>query len=251
MLLSLTGNNKPIKKQVTIQKLLKESSEAIALHCDNSLDGSYIIKNDINKAKGPAPVTESDVQNAKWLVVNDFNKKCYEYFRESFYNVDIDNWEITEPLIAEYNLKVKNLLLEIQADYGFRLHCCDIEYEDVAVWTDLLKVPIRRHSTPLAQQTNHTVNPSPNFQSNPYPNNSFLDRSSTPDREAWEEIHRLEEVANQWNRRSQHHHAPKGRPAACSMPQFSPIPGNPQHGYVRYNQMTGGTQTIGITTELR
>ena len=42
MLLSLMGNNKPIKKQVALQKPLKESSEAMALCCDNSLDGLYI-----------------------------------------------------------------------------------------------------------------------------------------------------------------------------------------------------------------
>ena len=42
MLLSLTGNIKTIKRQVALQKLLKESSEAMALHCDNSLVGSYI-----------------------------------------------------------------------------------------------------------------------------------------------------------------------------------------------------------------
>ena len=43
-------------------------------------------------------------------------------------------------------------------------------------------------------------------------------------------------MANQWNRRSQHHHTPRGRLAVCGMPQFSPMAGRPQHGYVRYNQ---------------
>ena len=186
--------------------------------------------------KGPAPFAESNVQNAKQLVVNDFNEKCNEYFRELFHNVDIENWEIAEPLIAEYNLKVRNLLLEIQTDYGFRLHLCDMEYDDVAVWTDLLMISVRRSLTPLAQQTNHNVNPSPNLHSHPYPYNSFLDRSSTSNREAQEEIHRLVQVANEWNRRSQHHHALRGRPAVHSMPQFSPIPGRLQCGYVRYNQ---------------
>ena len=81
MLLSLMGNNKPIKKQVAIQKRLKESTEAMVSYCDNSLDGSYINKNDANEAKGLAPVAESDVQNAKQLVVVDFNEKCNEYFR--------------------------------------------------------------------------------------------------------------------------------------------------------------------------
>ena len=61
MLLSLIGNNKPIKRQVALQKPLKESSDAMALCCDNSLDGSYINKNDVNKAKGQAPFGESDV----------------------------------------------------------------------------------------------------------------------------------------------------------------------------------------------
>ena len=144
MLLSLTGNNKPIKKQVAIQKPLKESNEAMASHCNNSLDGSYFNKNDVNKAKDVEPVAESKVQNTKQLVVHDFNEKCSEYFRKFFYNVDIENWEITEPVIAKYNLKVKTLLLEIQTDYEFRLHCCDISYDDMAVLTNLLKIPVKR-----------------------------------------------------------------------------------------------------------
>ena len=65
MLLSLMGNNKPIKKQVAIQNPLKENSEAMAPHCNNSLNGSYINKNNRNKVKGPAPVAESNVQNDK------------------------------------------------------------------------------------------------------------------------------------------------------------------------------------------
>ena len=65
MLLSLSGNNKHIKRQVALQKPLKESSEAMALCCNSSLDGSYINRNVVNEAKGPAPVAESDVQNAK------------------------------------------------------------------------------------------------------------------------------------------------------------------------------------------
>ena len=35
------------------------------------------------------------MQNAKQLVVVDFNEKCDEYFGELFYNVDIENREIT------------------------------------------------------------------------------------------------------------------------------------------------------------
>ena len=176
----------------------------MALCCDNSLDGFYINRNVVNEAKGPAPVAESDIQNVKQLVVNDFNEKCNEYFIELFHNVDIENWEVTEPLIAEYNLKVRNLLLEIQTYYGFRLHCLDMEYDEVAVWADLLRI-LLRSSTPLVQQTNCNVNPSPNFHSHHCPSNNFSARSSTPGRKAWEEIHRLEEVANQWNRRSQNH----------------------------------------------
>ena len=63
----------------------------MALHCDNSLDESYINRNIVNEAKGPAPVAESDMPNVKQLVVKDFNKKCNMYFRELFHNVDIDN----------------------------------------------------------------------------------------------------------------------------------------------------------------
>ena len=103
------GNNKPIKKQVAIQKPLTESSEAMASCCDNSLDGLYINKNNENKVKSLAPAAESDAQNAKQLVVVDFNEKCNEYFRELFYNVDIENREITEPLTVKYKSKAKNL----------------------------------------------------------------------------------------------------------------------------------------------
>ena len=155
----------------------------MALDANNSVDGSYIKMNVINKVKGPAPVAESNAQHVKQLAGKDFKEKCDEYFRELFHNVDIDNWEITELLIAEYNLEVRNLLLEIQTDYGFRLPCCDMEYNDMAVWTNLLKILVRKSLTPLVQQTNHNVNPSPNFHSQPIPNYSFLDRSSTPDRE--------------------------------------------------------------------
>ena len=51
--------------------------------------------------------------------------------------------------------------------------------------------------------------------------------------------------------RSQHNHAPRGRPTVCGMPQFSPITGRPQCGYVKCTKMTEGTQTIDITIELR
>ena len=167
LLRSLTGNNKTIKRQVALQRPLKESSEGMALCCDNSLDGSYINRNIVNKAKGPAPAAESDTQNGRQLVAKDFNEKCDEYFTELFHNVDIDNQEITEPLIAEYYSKVRNLLVGIQTAYSFRLHCHDMEYDDVVVWTDLLKILVRRNSIPLAQQTNHNVNPRPNFHSHP------------------------------------------------------------------------------------
>ena len=120
----------------------------------------------------------------KWdpPVVKDFNEKCNVYLSELFQNVDIHNWEITEPLIAEYNLRVRNLLVEIQTDYGFRLCCHDMEYDDVAVWTDLFKISVIRCLTPLVQQANHNTSPNPNFHAHPCPNNSYLDRSSTLDR---------------------------------------------------------------------
>ena len=159
-----------------MQNQLKESSEAMALCSKNSLDRPYINRNILNEAKGPALVAESELQHVKQLTFKDFNEKCDEYFRELFHNVDIYNLEVSEPLIAECNLKVRNLLVEIQTHYCFRLCCCDMEYNDVAVWTDLLKILVRRSSTPLVQQTNHNVNPSPNFHSHPCPNNSFLDR---------------------------------------------------------------------------
>ena len=39
----------------------------MALHCDNPLDGSYINRNivNVNEAKGPGPVAESDAQNTR------------------------------------------------------------------------------------------------------------------------------------------------------------------------------------------
>ena len=83
-----------------------------------------------------------------------------------------------------------------------------MEHDDLVVWADLLQVSIIRSSALLAPQANQGANSNPNFISYPYPNNSYLDRSNTLDRKAWEEIHRLQEVANQWNRRSQHNQAP-------------------------------------------
>ena len=91
----------------------------MAFHSANSLDGSYINRNIVNEVKDPAPVAESEMPNIKQLIVKDFNEKCNEYFRVLFHNVDIDNWEVTEPLIVEYNLRVRNLLVEIQTDYSF------------------------------------------------------------------------------------------------------------------------------------
>ena len=111
MLLFMTGNNKTSKRQVKVQKPLKENREARALCSAKSLDGSYIDRNVINEVKGPAPVAESEIQNVNQLIVKDFNDKCNEYFRELFQNTDIDNWEITEPLIAEYNLKELEIYL--------------------------------------------------------------------------------------------------------------------------------------------
>ena len=51
----------------------------MASHCNNSSDGSYISKNDVNEAKGPISVAESDVQNTKQLVVVDFNELQADY----------------------------------------------------------------------------------------------------------------------------------------------------------------------------
>ena len=63
-------------------------------------------------------------------------------FEKIFYNVDIENKELIKPLMED-NSKVKNLLLDIQANHGFRLQCHDISYDEVAVWTDLLKIPVQ------------------------------------------------------------------------------------------------------------
>ena len=72
-----------------------------------------------------------------------------------------------------------------------------MEHNDVAVWIDLVKVPVKGRSTPLMQQTNQNGSSMHNLDPYPQPNNSLLARSSTPDREAVEEIQRLEKEANQ------------------------------------------------------
>ena len=110
-----------------------------------------------------------------------------------------------------------------------------MSYSEVAVWTGLLKVAVPRSSTTLEHQSYQIENITPNLQFQPHPNNSLLDRSSRSDRVAQEELHRLEKVANQWNRRSQCYHAPQGRPAVCSTPQFSPILHRVRNRYERYN----------------
>ena len=84
MLLLLTGNNKTSKRQVALQKPLKESSEARELCSTNSFDGSYIDRNVVNEVKGLAPVAEREMHNVKQLIVKDFNEKCNEYFWELF-----------------------------------------------------------------------------------------------------------------------------------------------------------------------
>ena len=58
-----------------------------------------------------------------------------------------------------------------------------MEHDDLVVWADLLQVLVIGSSTPLASQANQGANSNPNFNSYPCPNNSYLDRSSTPDRE--------------------------------------------------------------------
>ena len=70
--------NKPIKKQVALQKPLEESSEAMTLHCNNSLDGSYINRKVVNEAKVQYQLLKVIRRR---LVVNDFNEKCNEHFR--------------------------------------------------------------------------------------------------------------------------------------------------------------------------
>ena len=171
-------------------------------HSVITLDQSYIDRNAVNEVKHSAQIAENRTQNLKPLVIWDFNEKRNEYFRELFQNVDTDNQETIVLLISEYNTKVKRLLVDIQAEYGFRLCCWDIEHNVLVVWADLLQVLVIRSSTPLAwvNQANMSANSNPNFNSYPHCSNSYLDRSSTPDRETWGEICRLEGVANQWNR---------------------------------------------------
>ena len=84
-------------------------------------------------------------------------KNVMNIFRELFQNVDIENQEIIDPLITEYNLRVRSLLVDMQTEYDFWLCCHDMEYNDVAVWTDLLQVSVIRSSTPLAPQVNQNA----------------------------------------------------------------------------------------------
>ena len=144
MLLLLTGNHKTSKRQIAPQRPLKQSGEARASCPTNSLDGLYIDRNAVSEVKGPALVAENETQNVKQIIVRDFNENCNEYFRELFQNADIDNWGIIDPLITEYNSRVRSLLVEIKTDYDFSLCCHDMEYDDVAVWTDLLQVSVIR-----------------------------------------------------------------------------------------------------------
>ena len=65
MLLSLTGNSKPIKKQVTINKMLKENSKDIAKIGDDILDRLYINKNNESKAKGSSNRRNAKTEDAK------------------------------------------------------------------------------------------------------------------------------------------------------------------------------------------
>ena len=75
----------------------------MASHGNNTLEGLYIKKNNVSEAKGTVTETSPEAQNAKQLIIEYFNKKCNEYFREIFYYIDIDNREKSESLIEEYN----------------------------------------------------------------------------------------------------------------------------------------------------
>ena len=97
-------------KQVAIHKISKENSKDVVKFGNDTLDGSYINKNNEDKAKGMATESDAITENAKQLVIVNFNKKCDEYFSEIFYNIDIENKELIKPLMEEYNSKVKNLL---------------------------------------------------------------------------------------------------------------------------------------------
>ena len=74
MLLSLTGNSKPIKKQVAINKMSKDNSKDIAKIGNYMLDGSYFNKNKKSKAKGTAIENNENSKDASWLIIDDFNK---------------------------------------------------------------------------------------------------------------------------------------------------------------------------------
>ena len=80
MPLSLTGNTKPIKKQVAINRISRENSKDVAKLGDDTLDGSYINRNNECKTKGTVTERDMKAENAKQLVIDDFNKKCDEYF---------------------------------------------------------------------------------------------------------------------------------------------------------------------------
>ena len=104
--------------------------------------------------------------------------------------------------------------------------CHDMEYDNVAVWTDLLMTSLRS-LTPLVQQTNHNVNPSPNFHSHPTP---IIFSQTGPAHKAGRHGKRYAD----WRSCTTSEiggvntpHTLRGRLTVCSMLQFSPKAGRP------------------------
>ena len=103
MLLSLTGNHEISKRQIAPQKALNEGSGPGISHSIIILDGLYIDRKAVNEVRGSAPIAENRTQNVKQLVIQDFNEKYDEYYRELSQDIDINDKETVDPLIREYN----------------------------------------------------------------------------------------------------------------------------------------------------
>ena len=58
----------------------KENSKDVLKLGNDTVDGSYINKNNQGEAKGMAMESDAKTENAKQLVIDDFNKKHDEYF---------------------------------------------------------------------------------------------------------------------------------------------------------------------------
>ena len=60
--------------------MLKENSKDVVKLGDDTLDGSYINKNNEGEANGTLTESNTKTKKAKHLVIDGFNVRCDEYF---------------------------------------------------------------------------------------------------------------------------------------------------------------------------